>query len=582
VEQKQKTIDHLTEEQKDIKKAADADLQQKTASLTSVVQQKEVMLARLLESNTALANKAANENAKVLEAEEQTLRHEVEQKQKTIDHLTEEQKDIKKAAEADLQQKTAALTAAAQQKEVILARLMESNTALAKKAERDGNDFRGEVEHEKHVVHKLRLKGRKYKQAFRKWANEDAETQVEVRTLKSKVADELATVNHLKEKKEMLQKAQKESDSKAENFRNQLEVKEAKIDHMALEEKAVKEAGQRFFEDLQDRLDRSMQEIALLKEQLTEGSKRATTAQDEMEVVHNDDAHLKEELEKTRSDDAAQMTAQANDMKKTIRSLQLVYAQATAKVDALEAKISRLQGQVVNHDEEALKIKLVSEENKLVGEEQSLKLELAAVDKLKAENDAEKTVADQALAERSDLQKQLLDKEKSDDAKMTQQQHAVDAAKVEQKVAEAKLRQVQHTLSSQAAVLGHLQAKVSSMNSWNSSINELHKKLDKAAKESTVQKDTIKLLKSENRALRETQENDTAMARCKEQVEGLTAALATYADRRVEMAGFNTDNEKQTDSTVDATPDDESTPHAVELQELDNQLHSSLETVDEQ
>ena len=44
-------------------------------------------------------------------------------------------------------------------------------------------------------------------QAFRKWANEDAETQVEVRTLKSKVADELATVEHLKEKEEMLQKA---------------------------------------------------------------------------------------------------------------------------------------------------------------------------------------------------------------------------------------------------------------------------------------------------------------------------------------------------------------------------------------
>jgi len=107
--------------------------------------------------------------------------------------------------------------------------------------------------------------------------------------------------------------------------------------------------------------------------------------------------------------------------------------------------------------------------------------------------------------------------------------------------------------------------------------------LEKAEKESTVQKDTIKLLKSENRVLRESQENDTAMARCKEQVEGLTAALATYADRRVEMAGFNTDNEKQTDSAVDATPDDESTPHAaVELQELDNQLHSSLETDDEQ
>jgi len=386
------------------------------------------------------------------------------------------------------------------------------------------------------------------------------------------------------------------------------------------------------------------------------GSKRATTAQDEMEALRNDDAHLKEELKKTRTDDAAQLTAQANDMKKTIRSLQLVYAQATAKVDALEANISRLQGQVVNYDEEALKNKLVSEENKLVGEEQSLKLELAAVDKLKAENDAEKTVADQALAERSDLQKQLLDKEKADDAKMTQQQHAVDAAKaeqkaaetklrqvqhtlssqsvvlghlqakvssmnswnssinelqkklekaekestvqkdtmtqqqlavdaakVEQKAAEAKLRQVQHTLSSQSVVLGHLQAKVSSMNSWNSSINELQKKLEKAEKESTVQKDTIKLLKSENRVLRESQENDTAMARCKEQVEGLTAALATYADRRVEMAGFNTDNEKQTDSAVDATPDDESTPHAaVELQELDNQLHSSLETDDEQ
>ena len=57
--------------------------------------------------------------------------------------------------------------------------------------------------------------------------------------------------------------------------------------------------------------------------------------------------------------------------------------------------------------------------------------------------------------------------------------------------------------SQESVVLGTC-TKVSSMNSWNSSINELQKKLEKAEKESTVQKDTI----------------DTAMARCKEQVHG--------------------------------------------------------------
>ena len=79
-------------------------------------------------------------------------------------------------------------------------RLLESHTAWSEEAEKDGSDFRGEVEHEKQVVHKLKLKERKYMQAFRKWANEDAEAQDEVRNWKSKVANELATKGRWKGK----------------------------------------------------------------------------------------------------------------------------------------------------------------------------------------------------------------------------------------------------------------------------------------------------------------------------------------------------------------------------------------------
>merc|ERR1712135_262787 len=90
------------------------------------------MMERLLESNNALAAKAAKTHSE--EANDETFRNELGQKQKAIDRLMEEEKEIKKAAEADLKQKNAALTAAMQQKEAMIERLLESNNALATKA----------------------------------------------------------------------------------------------------------------------------------------------------------------------------------------------------------------------------------------------------------------------------------------------------------------------------------------------------------------------------------------------------------------------------------------------------------------